>query len=214
MAELYHLGVPVSTVPDRVVLVDPALSRADVLAPLRAPEMIASRREYVSHLANLDGEEVMVTTVGIGAPPLAIAVEELSRAGTRTVLLLGTGRLKVSADASWLVVSGAARGEGTSGQYAPMAFPAVPDARLLERLMTELSDRAVCGLVSTVDLMPDTTAPDPLLATDLRCAALFVVAAARGVAAGAVLTPSVSGRDLSELAAAAYASLAGFPGSQ
>lgn len=198
MAELYHLGVPTAAVPRLVVLLDPGVAHGPVVraaGAARAP--LASRREYVSHLGAWDGQEVLLTTVGVGAPPLAIAVEELARAGTRSFVLLGTAAFR-GVTGRWLVPHGAARRDGTSAQYAPLAYPAVPDPLLRSALAAASGGSASYGLVETVDVMgPD--AEDPggsggCVARDLRCAALFVVAAARGVRAAALLLDAARDR--------------------
>ena len=196
MAELYHLGVATSLVPQLAVLVDPMLSTTPLVAATGGRQ-VATRREYVNHLGLWDGKPVLVTTVGVGAPPLAIAVEELARAGMRTVVLMGTATF-VDVNSSWLLPHGAVRGDGTSAQYAPLAFPAVPDPGLRARLADETGGHTSYGLVETVDVLDGaSTSPMNIAARDLRCAALFVVAAAKGVRAAAVLadagTPDTTG---------------------
>lgn len=178
---------------------------------------LASRREYVSHLGGWDGQEVLVVTVGIGAPPLAIAVEELARSGTRAFVLLETATFVDDIRGRWLLPHGAARGDGTSAQYAPPQFPALPDPLLRARLASATGQAASYGLVETVDVSDGATTPaGPAVARDLRCAALFVAAAARGVRAAALLvdpngSDAVDGRvspDVVEsMAVAAYRSL-------
>ncbi len=216
MAELYHLGVPTSAVPRLAVLLDPLLPSAPAVAAIRG-RPLASRREYVSHLGEWEGHEVLVTTVGIGAPPLAIAVEELVRSGTRGFVLLGTGTFSDDVRSPWLLPHGAARGDGTSAQYAPPQFPALPDPLLRARLASATGGAASYGLVETVDILDGATMPTgPAVARDLRCAALFVAAAARGVRAAALLVDS-DGADVvdgavrpdvvGDMALAAYRSL-------
>ncbi|WP_448613832.1 phosphorylase family protein [Modestobacter sp. URMC 112] len=185
MAELYHLGVDVAAVPPRVLLVGPDVVLDGSLARWGAVPA-AGRREYTSSLVDRSGHRVLVVQVGVGAPPLAIAVEELARAGAREAVLVGTADGLPSPGAV-LVPTGAVREDGTTGQYAPRAYPAVPDTLLRAGLAGRLGNRVVAGLVRSVDV-PDPAGEHPLvLATDLLCAALFVVAAARQVRAAAAL---------------------------
>lgn len=128
-----------------------------------------------------------MTTVGIGAPPLAIAVEELSRAGTEAMVLLGAATFD-GVSTRWLLPHGAVRRDGTSAQYAPLAFPAVPDPTLRAALAAASGDAATYGIVETVDVLGHETSGHPTSCQELRCAALFVVAAVRQVRAGALLT--------------------------
>lgn len=216
MAELYHLGVPTAAVPRLAVLLDPGVASGPVVRAAGAAPL-ASRREYVSHLGAWDGQEVLLTTVGVGAPPLAIAVEELARAGTRSFVLLGTAAFR-GVTGRWLVPHGAARRDGTSAQYAPLAYPAVPDPLLRSALAAASRGSASYGLVETVDVMgPDAVDPggsDHAVARDLRCAALFVVAAARGVRAAALLLDAARDRakESGEAAEAAMAALVSVDG--
>jgi len=188
MAELYHLGVATSLVPQLAVLVDPMLSTTPLVAATGGRQ-VATRREYVNHLGLWDGKPVLVTTVGVGAPPLAIAVEELARAGTEAMVLLGTATF---ADAStpWLLPHGAVRRDGTSAQYAPVQFPAIPDPRLRAALAEASGEAASYGIVETVDVLSHPTSDHPISYHELRCAALFVVASVRGVRAAALLADS------------------------
>lgn len=186
MAELYHLGVPTSAVPHLALLVDPQLGSAPVVAAVSG-RPLASRREYVSHLGAWADQDVLVTTVGIGAPPLAIAVEELARAGTRAMVLLGTATLAGSST-PWLLPHGAVRRDGTSAQYAPAQFPAIPDPGLRAALAESSGAAASYGVVETVDVLGHpTSGGPPTSCQELRCAALFVVASVRGVRAAALL---------------------------
>ncbi|MGI8434843.1 MAG: hypothetical protein ACR2LE_08945 [Nocardioidaceae bacterium] len=216
MLELYHLGVATSTVPRLAVLLDPLLpSRPAVEVMTGRP--LASRREYVSHLGAWDGHEVLLTTVGIGAPPLAIAVEELARSGVKAFLLLGTATFSDAVTSSTLLPHGAVRGDGTSAQYAPLPFPAVPDPLLRARLASAAGNAASYGLVESVDVEDGRLPPAAhVVARDLRCAALFVTAAARGVRAAALLIDpdrvdatrgGVDPYEVGDMAVAAYRAL-------
>ena len=193
MAELYHLGVPTAAVPRLALLVDPQLGLAPVVAAVSGRQL-ASRREYVSHLGGWDGHDILVTTVGVGAPPLAIAVEELSRAGTEAMVLLGAATL-TGVSSRWLLPHGAVRRDGTSAQYAPLPFPAIPDPRLRAALAAASGEAATYGIVETVDVLEDETSGHPTSCQELRCAALFVVAAVRHVRAGALLTDRAAAVD-------------------
>lgn len=215
MAELYHLGVSTTDVPRLAVLVDPLLDTSSAVAAIHG-RPLATRREYITHLGSWDGQGVLVATVGIGAPPLAIAIEELSRAGTQAVVLLEAATFTHAA-ASWLLPHGAARHDGTSAQYAPLPFPAVPDPVLRARLARACGAAASSGIVETEDVLDATGTPSgPAAARDLRCAALFVVAAARRVRAAALLvdlatigtTGGQGGADaVGDMAVAAYRAL-------
>ncbi|MCW2635131.1 MAG: uridine phosphorylase [Blastococcus sp.] len=191
MAELYHLGVDVEAVPSQVLLVGPDFPLTDLLSRWDAVSLVA-RREYSSHLVERSGRRILVVRVGVGAPPLAIALEELSRAGASTFILVGTAT-GMSAPELPLVPTGAVRGEGTSDQYAPIAYPAVPDAPLRARLGRQLGSSGVAaGLVRSVDVVEPTDQHPLVAATDMLCACLFVVAAARQVRAAAAVVDTAA----------------------
>ena len=91
-------------------------------------------------MGKLCGVPVSVCSTGIGGPSAAIALEELFACGTKTFIRVGTcGGIaeKVCAGDS-VIASGAIRFEGTSREYAPIEFPAVPDFDVL----TALADSA------------------------------------------------------------------------
>lgn len=187
MAELYHLGILTSAVPDAAVLVDSALPMGPVLG-VTTTVPLASRREYQSHRAQWNGREILIASVGIGGPPLAIAIEELARCGTTKIILLGTA-IFAAVSTPFLVPYGASRRDGTSAQYAPTEFPAVPDPGLRATLAATAGATASYGLVDSVDVLPDVVEPAGIAAAiDMRCATLFVVASAREVRAAALLT--------------------------
>lgn len=90
---------------------------------------VAQHREYNTYSGTLLGQQVSVTSTGIGGPSTAIAVEELAKIGADTFIRVGTsGSMQ-----EWIkpgdlgVVTGAIRDEGTSLHYLPIEFPAVAD---------------------------------------------------------------------------------------
>jgi uridine phosphorylase len=93
------------------------------------PKFIAKNREYVTYTGTLLGEEVSVTSTGIGCPSTAIAVEELINVGADTFIRIGTsGGIQPGTPVGDVaVVTGAIRDEGTTLHYMPVDFPAVAD---------------------------------------------------------------------------------------
>ena len=93
------------------------------------PKLIADNREYVTYTGTLDGTPVSVTSTGIGGPSASIAMAELVMSGADTFIRIGTcGGMDINVKSGDLVIAnGAIRMEGTSREYAPIEFPAVPD---------------------------------------------------------------------------------------
>jgi uridine phosphorylase len=150
------------------------------------------------------GERVSVVSTGIGGPSAAIALEELTAIGADTFLRVGTcGGIKTDVQSGDLVLaSGAVRQEGTSREYAPIEFPAVPDFTLLEVLVRAAragKTRFHTGVVQCKDSFYGQHSPERMpvsrellakweawkrlgvLASEMESAALFTVAASLGV---------------------------------
>ena len=174
-----------------------------------SPVPIAANREYVTWTGTLSGEKVSVTSTGIGGPSAAIAMEELVNLGADTFVRVGTcGGIRLDVASGDLVVAtGAVRMEGTSREYAPLEFPAVPDFAVLTALAgaAEASGRRWhAGVVQCKDSFYGQHSPERMpvsrelqskweawkrlgvLASEMESAALFTVAAARGVRCGSV----------------------------
>lgn len=97
-----------------------------------------------------------MTSTGIGGPSAAIAIEELSRCGAHTFVRVGTcgGMQEDVLGGDIVIASGAVRMEGTSREYAPIEYPAVPDVRVMNALIQaseELGTRYHVGVVQCKD---------------------------------------------------------------
>lgn len=174
------------------------------------PNKIMQNREYMTYTGFLSGEKVSVVSTGIGGPSAAIAMEELTAIGADTFIRVGTcGGIRLDVSSNDIVVAaGAIRHEGTSREYAPIEFPAVPDYNVLAAL-TEAAERLGrrwhAGVVQCKDSFYGQHDPERMpvsselldrwkawkrlgvLASEMESAALFVVASALGVRCGSVL---------------------------
>ena len=105
-------------------------------------KLIADSREFVTYTGYIDGIKVSVTSTGIGGPSAAIALEELVRCGADTFIRVGTcGGMQDNIMGGDLVIAnGAIRMEGTSKEYAPIEYPAVPDINIVNALMAAAKD--------------------------------------------------------------------------
>jgi uridine phosphorylase len=134
----------------------------------------------------------------IGAPAVAIAVEELSARGTELFIGVGTaggisGRL---AAGDLVVCSAALRDEGTSHHYAGPDPFALPDPGLTARLRDALPT-AACGPSWTTDAPYRETAEEiaryraeGILTVEMEASCLFTVARATGTVAAAAFVVS------------------------
>lgn len=133
----YHIQIARGEV-GRYVIMPGDPKRCEKIAKyLDDPVLIADNREFVTYTGTLDGEKVSVTSTGIGGPSAAIAIEELYRCGADTFVRIGTcGGMQPEVKSGDIVVAtGAIRMEGTSREYAPIEFPAVPDLMVTNALV-------------------------------------------------------------------------------
>ncbi len=185
--------------------------RTDLIAQhLDDPKLIVRNREYSTWTGSLDGVPVSVTSTGIGGPSAAIAMEELVMCGADTFIRIGTcGGMQAEVPAGQLVIpTGAVRMEGTSHEYMPAAYPAVPDFGLtcaLAEAARELSMPYITGVVQCKDSFYGQHSPERMpvaqklmndwqawikagvLASEMESAALFVVAGTLHVRCATVL---------------------------
>jgi len=188
-----------------------------IAAKLEAPAFLAGNREYTSWTGRLSGAGVIVISHGIGGPSTAICAEELALCGVKTMIRVGTcGGMQLPVLSGDLVIANAAiRQEGTSLHYLPVEFPAVSDFSVTAALKSAAENiletcpgprRGVhTGVVQCKDSFYGQHDPDgsPVgyelkdkwqawlkggcLASEMETAALYTVAAARGIRAGCVL---------------------------
>ena len=187
--------------PDRVPWIASYLENA---------QKVAQSREFTTYTGTLDGTRVSVTSTGIGGPSAAIAMEELVALGTHTFLRIGTcgGMQPELVPGALIIPTGAIRMEGTSQEYMPLAFPAVPDFGLTEHLVCAARAAAYdyhTGVVQCKDSFYGQHSPETMpvaptllqnwqawkaagtLASEMESAALFTVAAARHVRCATIL---------------------------
>jgi len=177
---------------------------------LEEPVHVKTNREFAVWSGFLLGEKVSVVSTGIGGPSASIAMEELVNLGAHTFVRVGTcGGIELSVQSGDMVVAtGAVRMEGTSREYAPIEWPAVPDftvTQALVRACQSLGKPWHAGVVQCKDSFYGQHSPGRMpvsyelerkweawkrlgvLASEMESAALFTVAAARRVRCGSVL---------------------------
>ena len=180
-----------------------------IAAHLERAEFVRSNREFTTYTGYLEGEKVSVVSTGIGGPSAAIALEELAAVGAHTFIRVGTcGGIRQDVQADDIVIAtGAVRMEGTSREYAPIEYPAVPDFTVLSTLAESaqaLGKSWHAGVVQAKDSFYGQHSPQRspmahvllekwemwkrlgVLASEMEGAALMVAAASLGVRCGAV----------------------------
>lgn len=180
-----------------------------IAAMLDHPVFIGRNREFTVWNGTLNGETVTVCSTGIGGPSAAIAAEELADCGAEVLIRVGTcGGIALDVAGNDLVVAtGAVRQDGTSHEYAPPEYPAVPDFGVTAALIAgagATGRRVHTGVVQSKDSFYGQHSPARMptaaalaekweawrrlgvLASEMEAAALFTVGAARGLRTGAV----------------------------
>lgn len=195
----YHIGVGPEDIGEYVILPgDPG--RCEKIAKyFDNPVKVGESREFVTYTGYLNGVKVSVTSTGVGGPSASIALEELVAIGAKTFIRVGTcGGMQLDVKSGDIVVaSGAIRAEGTSKEYAPIEFPAVPNVKIAAALQTaceKLGIRHHVGVVQCKDSFYGQHRPETLpnhdellrkwdawlrldcKASEMESAALFIVA--------------------------------------
>jgi DeoD family purine-nucleoside phosphorylase len=160
---------------------------------------VAGTRGLLGYTGSFEGVRVSVQATGMGGPSAAIVVEELAQLGVRSLIRVGTcGSLRAELEIGELVLPQAAfPADGTTRELAGEPHAPCADWELLHGLVhasKKLELRPRVGPVATSDLFYD---PDEgqngrwarlgALAVEMECAAVFTLAALRGLRAAAVL---------------------------
>lgn len=203
----YHIQTAKGEIGKYVIMPGDPKRCVKIAQYLDNPVLIADNREYVTYTGTLDQVKVSVTSTGIGGPSAAIAMEELCRCGADTFIRIGTcGGMQTDVKSGDIVVStGAIRMEGTSREYAPIEFPAVPDLTVTNALVKAVKSKGYpfhTGVVQCKDSFYGQHEPErkPVgydllhkweawkqlgcLASEMESAALFVAASSLGVRVG------------------------------
>ncbi len=144
MPRAYHIRIVKKTLKGASIALlpgDPARSgliAGFISKAYSAPfKLLASNREFTTHLASIQGSFVVVASTGIGGPSATIALEELAGLGIRTFIRVGTsgsiqGHVRVG---DCVITTGSVRLDGSSVHYAPIEYPAVADFPLVDALV-------------------------------------------------------------------------------
>lgn len=207
----YHIGFNDAKGAKYVILPgDPG--RVEKIAQyLDEPQFLAQNREYTTWLGKLAGEPVLVMSTGMGGPSTAIAVEELAALGVSTFIRIGTagGMQPEIVGGDVVVATGSIRMEGTTREYVPIEYPAVPDLTVtcaLKEAAESLGLRCHTGVVQSKDSFYGQHSPSRMpigyelenkwrawigagcLASEMESAALFIVCSTLRVRAGSVFS--------------------------
>lgn len=203
----YHVGLKPGDIGEYVILPGDPHRVPKIAAYFDDAKKVAESREFVTYTGYLDGVKVSCTSTGIGGPSASIALEELCNVGGKTFIRVGTcGGMDIDVKGGDIVIaSGAVRMDGTSKEYAPIEYPAVPDVLTTAALIKaahKLGASYHTGVVQCKDAfygqhMPETLPNSHELmdkwdawlklgckASEMESSALFIVGAYRKVRVG------------------------------
>lgn len=157
--EQYHIGLRKGYVCANVVMVETPAQVRQIAAYFKDYRVMADHREYLSIMVHTQAMDFLVISSGIGTPPIAIGMEELSMIGIKNFIYLGSGKSLHSPlkKCDILIVKAAAKEDGTSQEYLPMLIPAVADIELINAVRKAFKHHTIgyhIGITATVDLDP------------------------------------------------------------
>ncbi|MBU1118782.1 nucleoside phosphorylase [Patescibacteria group bacterium] len=172
-------------------------------------KILSKKREYTVGIGTYKDTPVTICSTGIGCPSTAIATEELIDSGAKYLIRIGTcggGWRSDVKPGSIIIPTASIRDEGTTKEYIPKEFPAVANFEVVQTLVRSAKQCGVpysIGINRTHDAFygnqEDITKwgaylkedrwknyDTPILSSEMESAALFVIAALKGVKAGAL----------------------------
>ena len=152
----YHTGVGPADIGEYVIMPGDPKRCAKIAEHFDNAKLVADVREYVTYTGTLDGVKVSVTSTGIGGPSASIAIDELAKCGAKTFIRVGTcgGMQEDVIGGDIVIATGAIRMEGTSREFAPIEFPAVPNLDVTNALVQAAKNLGVrnhAGVVQCKD---------------------------------------------------------------
>lgn len=197
----FHVRCEAEDIAPYVMLVGNPQRAEQVSKLLEGARLVNDYRYLLVFTGLYQGERVTVATTGMGAPSTAIVMEELCNLGARVLLRVGSaGGIASDVDAGDIVVAtGSVREDGTTPQYLPGIFPAVPDADLTH-IVLDVSRRIVPSVHYGVVISSDAfyrnyDAPKMNLmvqsgvkAIEMESGCVFIVGQFRGVRTAALFS--------------------------
>jgi uridine phosphorylase len=191
---------PTAPLADRVLLPgDPGRALTLAQSLLDAPKMFNHNRGLWGYTgAAPDGEPLTIQSTGMGGPSAAIVIAELADLGASELMRVGTcGGLSDTLSLGELLIVGEAVVDDGTSRALGAGERVAGSPELLARLQRHVGGQArTCAVVST-DLFYDGPPgaeqgwiQQGALAVEMETAALFALAARRGLQAGSLLIVS------------------------
>jgi uridine phosphorylase len=152
----YHIDCAPGDVAKYVLLPGDPARVGKIASSWDASREIANHREYHTMTGSYKKVPLSCTSTGIGAPSLAIGVDELSRIGADTFIRVGsTGALQKGVHMGDLIITtGAVRLDGASKDFVIPEYPAVASYEVVMALIQaaeELKAPYHVGITASTD---------------------------------------------------------------
>ena len=211
MEQSYHIGFNAGHGARYAILPGDPGRVESIARLLDNPKFMYQQREYTTWIGELEGEKVIVMSTGMGGPSTAIGVEELYRTGVDTFIRIGTcgGMQPEIIGGDLAIATGSIRMEGTTREYVPIEFPAVPNLDVTNALVAAADGLGFThheGVCQSKDSFYGQHDPDRMpvgyelnnkwrawisagcIASEMEGAALFIVSSVLRARAGAVFS--------------------------
>lgn len=192
--------IPRTGLPTRAVVVGDPFRAERMAKRLDDAVEVAWAREYRTFRGPWQGIELLVSSHGVGGPGAICLFQELTDAGVRTIIRLGTaGAMQADiSDGDVVVAEGCVRDDGVTQQVVPPEFPAVCSPEVVLALTDAARKRQAphhLGLVWTRAAFYPGLLPVPMpayvragvLAIEMELSALLVHGSLNGVTTGGIL---------------------------
>lgn len=152
----YHIRLKKNDIPPYVITPGDPKRVVKIASLWDTQKQMADYRQYVTFKGEYKGVKLACTSSGIGAPGLAVALEELVRIGVKNVIRVGTcGSIQPDIRVGDMIISmGAVRFDGASKEYVTPEYPAVAHYEIVNALVEaakKLKVRYHVGITASTD---------------------------------------------------------------
>jgi 5'-methylthioadenosine phosphorylase len=220
----HHLMAKRGDIAEKVVVSGDPARVVQLSGLLKHRKLVNENRGFLTYTGDYEGTALTVSCHGVGAPSVAIVVEELTMLGAKIIVRLGScgGMLETMKIGDLVIATSARYRNGTLDCYFGRKVTPKPDGALTRLLADSIRGEGVKyyeGPVFSTDAFysedphfVDNSRKRGYVAVEMECATLFGLGMLRGVRTAAILVvsdlivetaPMVNAKVLSEYVARA-----------
>lgn len=198
-----HIKVQKDDIAERAIISGDPARILQLSKNLRSAKLVNENRGFLTYTGEYQGKPMTICCHGVGAPSVAIVIEELIMFGAKSILRLGTcgGFLKPMKIGDLIIPTGAAYAGGTLDQYLKgERISPVPDFGMTAHLIDSAISANVKYYTGPVFSSDAFYAEDPdfvsrwsekgYIAVEMECATLFGLGMLRGIKTASALLVS------------------------